>query len=460
MKKIFTLLTAVFFLNNITTAQQTYTLDSTVLTSRTVISGIDIPWEIIWGPDDHIWMTERYGRVSRLNPVTGTQDVILNLSSQIYQQNESGLLGMLLHPNFSNEPYVYLVYTYQSSGSTRERLVKYTYNGSILNNPQILIDNITANSTHDGSRLLLLPDSTFLMTTGDAQATSSPQNTSSLNGKILRFNLDGSIPADNPNPNSYVYSWGHRNAQGLCLGPNNTVYCSEHGPTTDDELQIVHKAGNYGWPTVAGFCNTTTEINFCNDSTVTEPLVVWTPTIAPSDMIWYNHPSIPEFNNKLIMTVLKNKRLIAFGFNQAGDSVIQQSNYLVNQLRRLRDICVSPDGKIYLATNGDSWSNTNPFTHTIVELRNAAYVPSAITESSDIKFRIWPNPVLKGQQLNIEFEDFKSGTLKIYDLLGRPVFRSEFNGNSNFGIDLPSTLYIYNVETNDGQIFSGKLKID
>jgi len=99
MKRIFTLLTVVFFLNNLTTAQQTYTLDSTVLTSRTVISGIDIPWEIIWGPDNQIWMTERYGRVSRLDPVSGVQNVILDLSSQIYQQNESGLLGMALHPD-------------------------------------------------------------------------------------------------------------------------------------------------------------------------------------------------------------------------------------------------------------------------------------------------------------------------------------------------------------------------
>jgi glucose/arabinose dehydrogenase len=367
---------------------------------------------------------------------------------------------MLLHPDFNNQSYVYLVYTYQSAGATKERLVKYFYNGSSLVNPQILIDNITANSTHDGSRLMLLPDSTFLMTTGDAQATSLPQNTNSLNGKILRFNLDGTIPSDNPNPNSYVYSWGHRNAQGLCMGPNNIIYCSEHGPTTDDELQIVQKAGNYGWPSVAGFCSTSSEISFCNDSSVIEPLVAWTPTIAPSDMVWYNHPSIPEFENKLLMTVLKNKRLIAFGFNPAGDSVIQESHYLVNQLRRLRDICVSPDGKIYLATNGDSWSNTNPFTHSIVELRNAAFVPSAVSVQSKPQIKIWPNPLSKGQQLNIVVDNNQNGTLRIFDLLGRSVYTKEFNNSFNFTLDLEQNLYLYHLELNDRTIHSGKLKIN
>jgi aldose sugar dehydrogenase len=455
MKKILTVLSFLTVMS--LQAQTSYTLDSTVLTSRIVIDGIDIPWEIIWGPDDQIWMTERYGRVSRVNPLTGQQTVILDLSAFVYDQSEAGLLGMILHPDFSNQPFVYLVYTYQTVGNVRERLVRYNYNGTALVSPQTLIDNITGNSTHNGSRLLILPDNTLLMTTGDAQNTSSPQNVNSLSGKVLRLNLDGTIPADNPNPASYVYSWGHRNAQGFCLAPNGLVYASEHGPTTDDELHIIKKAHNYGWPTVAGFCNTTTEINFCNDSSVVEPLVAWTPTIAPSDMVWYTHPSIPEFQDKLIMTVLKDKRVISFGFNTAGDSVISQNHYLINQLTRLRDICVSPDGKIYLATNGNSWSNTAPFTHRIVELYNAAYtVPSSVANIEQNIVKVWPNPITKGQALQIDAQGADSGLLRIFDLSGREILNREFSANS-IETDLNAGVYFYNIQLSNGKTASGKL---
>ena len=139
--KIYLLLFSLLFSASLLNAQ-TYTLDSTVLTSREVKTGLDIPWEIIWGPDNNIWVTERYGRVSRIDPSTGLQTILLDLSATVYQQAESGLLGMALHPDFSNQPYVYLVYTYLSGGSTiLERMVRYNYTGTALNNPITLIDN-------------------------------------------------------------------------------------------------------------------------------------------------------------------------------------------------------------------------------------------------------------------------------------------------------------------------------
>ena len=455
MKRILTILSVLTVMG---IQAQTYTLDSTVLTSRTIVDSIDIPWEIIWGPDDQIWMTERYGRVSRVNPITGVQTVILDISSTVYDQSEAGLLGMVLHPDFSNQPYVYMVYTYQSSGNVRERIVRYNYNGTSLVSPQTLIENIQGNTTHNGARLLILPDNTLLMTTGDAQNTALPQNVTSLSGKVLRLNLDGTIPTDNPNPASYVYSWGHRNVQGLCLAPNGLVYASEHGPTTDDELHIIKKARNYGWPTVAGFCNTTTEINFCADSNVVEPLVAWTPTIAPSDMVWYTHPSIPEFQDKMIMTVLKDKRLISFGFNAAGDSVVSQNHYLINQLTRLRDICVSPYGNIYLATNGNSWSNTAPFTHRIVELYNAAYVtPTAVSDIAQTNVKIWPNPISKGQALQIEIPSELSGIIRIFDLSAKEMLSREINSSSSIDTELNAGMYFYNILLSNGKVETGKL---
>ncbi len=443
-------------------AQSTYPLDSTILTSRIVVDSIDIPWEIIWGPDGHIWMTERIGRVSRIDPSTGQKELLLNLTSQVYQQSESGMLGMVLHPDFAQSPYVYLVYTYLSGSNIRERLVRYQYNGTNLVSPTTLIDNIPANSTHDGSRLIILPDSTMLMTTGDAQQTSLPQNTNSLVGKVLRINLDGTVPTDNPISGSYVYSWGHRNAQGLWLAPNGHIYCSEHGPTTDDELHIINKGRNYGWPTVAGFCDSPPEITFCADSNVVEPLVAWTPTIAPSDIIWYDHPSIPEFKDKLLMTVLKDKRLIAFGFNAAGDSVVSERHYLQNQFGRLRDICISPDGKIYLATNGQSWSNTNPNTHRIIELYNAAYSPPTAVEGLVGKIEepmVWPNPLPSGQALQVRLPFDKEALFSVYDALGRCVYTQALNTKDcQLPIALPSGIYFWQISAENYQK-AGKLEL-
>ncbi len=372
-------LTALLLAIHFPAAAQSFTLDSTTITADTLITGLNVPWEITWGPDDHIWMTERQGKVSRVNPVTGTREVILDISQAnagpVYQASEAGLLGLALHPDFPDSSYVFIVYTYRQNNSTLERMVRYRFDTDTLVNPVPFIEGIPGNTTHDGSRLVFGPDRKLYMTTGDAQNQPSAQNVGGVNGKTLRFNLDGSVPNDNPIGGSYVWSWGHRNHQGLTFGPTGILYSSEHGPNTDDELNIIHKARNYGWPTVAGYCNLGSETAFCVDSNVVEPLAAWSPTIAPSDLIYYNHPSIPEWQGTLLMTVLKNKRLIRFQLNANGDAVTAQTNYFINQWGRLRDICAAPDGTIYIATNGADWGNTDPNTHSIIRIKNPNYSP-------------------------------------------------------------------------------------
>jgi glucose/arabinose dehydrogenase len=395
--------------------------------------------------------------VSRINPKTGTQHAVLDISSAVYEQAEAGMLGMVLHPDFLNKPEVFIAYTYLSNSSIKERLVRYTYNGTKLLPMDTLIENIQGNTTHIGCRLIFLKDNTLLMTTGDAQNQSLPQNASSVVGKILRLNMDGSIPANNPNPSSYIYSIGHRNAQGLWLAPNGIVYSSEHGPTTDDELNIIKADKNYGWPNVAGFCNTPPEQSFCQNTGVTEPLAAWTPTIAPSDIIWYSHPAIPEFNNTLLMTVLKDKSLIAFGFNGTGDSVIAQNKYFKNDFGRLRDICVSPQGNIYLATNGSSWSNNNPFTHSIIELSNASFVGLDQPNKMD-QIKLNPNPIAQGEMLKLP--QGVSGKFSLYDLSGREVYSVNLSTTSSLNISLDQGVYLWKITTLDGDLSNGKLKVE
>jgi len=438
--------------------QNTYTLDSTVLTSRVVKDSLDIPWEIIWGPDNHIWTTERYGRVSRINPETGKQEVLLDLSTDVYEQSEAGMLGMVLHPDFTNVPHVFIAYTYLNGRSIQERLVRFIYDGSQLIPADTLIESIQGNTTHIGCRLIFLSDQTLLMSTGDAQRQSLPQDTQSVVGKILRLNMDGTIPADNPNPNSYVYSIGHRNAQGLWLAPNGKVYSSEHGPTTDDELNIIMPMRNYGWPNVTGFCNSPPELSFCQDNQVVEPLVAWTPTIAPSDIIWYNYVAIPEFKDKLLMTVLKDKSLIAFGFNSNGDSVVTQDKYLKDDLGRLRDVCVSPSGKLYLATNGSSWTNSRPFTHSIIELSNEAF--TGIKKASVLNIvKMGPNPISSGEFLNLKLSNNLNGIFTLFDISGRLVLSEDIEKVGKIAIHTQCGVYFYQIALSNGAFEIGKLQV-
>lgn len=436
---------------NIAFAQSTLTIGSTSVTVDTVASGLDIPWEITWGPDNHIWTTERKGIVSRINPVTKTKTQILDITSIVYQQAESGLLGLALHPDFTNTPEVFLAYTFGTFSNIRERLVKYTYNGSSLVSPVILIDSIVGNTTHDGARLIFLPDTTLLMTTGDAQNTTLPQNLNSLSGKVLRLKTDGSIPTDNPFTNSYVYSLGHRNAQGMLLHPNGKVYLSEHGASTDDEFQILYAGRNYGWPNVEGFCDTPGEQTFCTANNIVEPLVAWSPTIAPSDMVYYQNSAFPEFHNAILMTVLKDKKVIALKLNAAGDSVLSETHYLTNTFQRLRDICIGNNKEIYLATNGASWSNTNPNTHLIVRLTPP--VPSvSVNEIQNDLFKIYPNPFR--DFITIENAEQKEIVIQINDLSGRNYLINAINSEIQ-RIDVSSLakgVYIVNLADKSGII--------
>lgn len=328
------------------------TASSVGIKDSIIVTGLNQPWEILWGPDNFIWMTERAGRISRVNPVTGVVTPLLTITETV-SNGEGGLLGMALHPDFTVTPQVFVVYDYNDvSGNYREKVVRYNYNGTTLVNPVLLIDNIAASGIHNGSRLLIVSNKLYI-TTGDAADQASPQNTSSVNGKILRINLDGSIPTDNPVTGNPYWSYGHRNPQGLVFA-NDKLYSSEHGPNSDDEINIIEKGKNYGWPDVKGFCNESSEQTFCSSYSVKEPIKAWTPTIATCGLDFYNNDLIPQWKNSLLLVTLKNARLYQMKLDNAFTTVSETNEFFINKYGRMRDLCISPAGKIYICTGNGS----------------------------------------------------------------------------------------------------------
>ena len=319
---------------------------------RIVKQNLQHVWEILWGPDDHIWFTERDGKISKMDPASG--NIVFSAPvSEVVSSGEGGLLGLALHPDFLNNGFLYVVYNYSSSNGYRERMVRYTFSNNSITSPTIIIENIAASSIHNGSRIRVVNETSgvkIYYTTGDAANASSAQDVNSRNGKVLRLNADGTVPVDNPFAGNPVWSYGHRNPQGLVF-VNNKIYESEHGPAIEDEVNIIEKGRNYGWPNVNGPCDAG-ETSFCTANNVKEP--VWSSgngTIAVCGIDYYDSDKIPAWKNSILMTTLKDASLRQLKLSADGNSVVSTSIYFKNEYGRLRDVCISPSGNVYLCTS-------------------------------------------------------------------------------------------------------------
>jgi glucose/arabinose dehydrogenase len=308
-------------------------------------------------PDGWLWFTERPGFVSRVDTSIGKVERIHALPAT--QVAESGLMGMALHPDFPAEPIVYLVYSYTEvlpgGNVIYNRLASWRYDGEGLVDRDILVDLIPGGRFHNGSRLVIGPDRYLYMTTGDAQRQSLAQDIFRNAGKVLRLSLDGQPLDENPFQNE-VFSYGHRNAQGIVFHPQtHDLYITEHGPQDNDEINRVVWGGNYGWPDVRGFCDNDVagldEITFCSENDVVEPVWTWTPTIAPSGADFYDGDLFPEWRGSLLFTTLKAATLYRVRISEDGMTALEVEAMFVDQFGRLRDVLVGGHGEVYLATS-------------------------------------------------------------------------------------------------------------
>jgi len=239
-----------------------------------------------------------------------------------------------------------------------------------------------------------------------------------MNGKVLRMDINGKAMPDNPFGN-LVWSFGHRNPQGLVFGKNNLLYSSEHGTGIDDELNLIEKGGNFGWPYVEGFCDTPEEMNFCDSANIVEPLVAWTPTDAPCGLAYFDHPSIPEWNNVLLQTFLKSKRISVLPLSYDGRTVTSEAYILDYEVGRIRDVFVAPNGKIYYCTSNKETNGASvvqPDDDKIFELYNPAFNYDTITNNNIVDGVIFPNPSVNYLIIDLPIEAYVD--VLIYDLLG------------------------------------------
>ena len=308
-----------------------FTFFSAASSTETIISGLDTVWELAWGPNGDLYITERNGRVSRWNGEKLT--VVKQLP--VIERGESGLMGMVLDHDFDRNSYIYFCYTRNAKGTLENVVERFELIDEKLVGGKIVLEDMRGSFIHDGCRLAFDRDEKLLVTMGDSARASLAQDKDSLNGKVLRVNPDGSIPEDNPFPNSPVFTLGHRNPQGLDIRPGTEeIYISEHGPDTDDEINRLIAGNNYGWPEIKG---TREEEGF-------EPaLWDWTPTIAPAGIEFMDERT-------LYLVTLKQSKLHRLILDE--DGRIESDEVVLEGYGRLRAILKDPESRcLYIGTS-------------------------------------------------------------------------------------------------------------
>lgn len=356
--------------------------------TKVLAENLNVPWEIEWGYDNWIWFTERSGRFTKINPETGEKKILLKVPHADHSNAEKGTLGFAFHPDFPTSPYLYIAYNYKTSEKEAFNVVRWTYQADTLIDPLVMIDGLPSGYIHNGSRVKVGPDRKLYISTGEADSGALAQNLSSLSGKILRMELDGSVPKDNPFQGSLIWSYGHRNPQGLEFSKSGKLYSTEHGPASDDEFNLIKAGANYGWPLVEGFCDRENEQRACDSLHVEEPLMNWTPTVAVTGLQYCDQPKFPEWRNSMIMATLKDQSLWVLKLSEEGDRVVANYRYPLlytedsSEVRRLRDYCFSPDGRLFVSTSNIWSADWNP--DRIIEIKRKDIIPFEVRKISPL----------------------------------------------------------------------------
>lgn len=508
---------------------------------------VDNPNDLNYGPDGFLWVSERErGVIVRIDPATGARDEVVTIPNVLSTSRQEGLLGFAFHQDFASNPFVYLSYTRDEQGVKLQRLARYTYSQSgedgVLNDPVTILDDLPATNDHNSGRIVFGPDEKLYYSIGDhghnqgrnycdeiraqflpSQAEVDAQDWVNYPGSILRLNVDGSIPADNPvldGVQSHIFSYGHRNPQGLSFSESGKLYSSEHGPETDDEVNLIAAGNNYGWPIVVGFqddqaydyCNWSmapdcenltfdvfncpagtpqVEENTMTDSNYTEPLAAlfavtddydfndpqfessyWArPNVAPPSIEVYESDAIPSWKGSLLIPSLKRGRIYRLKLNADGTAVEGDTIQHFYTPNRYRDIALDPDGKSFYIVTDESGnvSDISGLRRANPNRRNpSAILKFTLDESSsatEVKagdvFTAWPNPAHDQLNVNLLSTSSQSTSATLLNMTGQTVMQINSLKRGNNVIQLESLFSgVYLLRVNiEGRTFEQRIVI-
>lgn len=310
--------------------------------AEVVAENLEVPWALAFAPDGRLFFTERPGRLRVIENGQLRPEPVATFD--VASVGEAGLLGLALDPDFASNRLAYVYHTYRSGDQLRNRVVRFVMDDNGIKDVTAILDGIPGANIHDGGRIKFGPDGKLYVTTGDATESESSQDVGSLAGKILRINSDGSVPANNPFANSPVFTLGHRNSQGISWHPvTGQMFATEHGPVGRDEVNIIERGQNYGWPKVAGFGD---EPQFVN------PIVEYTPAIAPAGAAFFTDGKLFGWNGDLFFACLRGQQLRRLVLASPDYRQVQSQQVLFQgEFGRLRALVLGPDGLLYFSTS-------------------------------------------------------------------------------------------------------------
>lgn len=323
------------------------------LKAEKVLTGLEVPWGIAFLPNGDWLIPERPGRIRLVQAGRLVPEAVATVS--VGEAGEGGLLGITLDPRFGETRAFFVFYTANKNGETVNRVQRYVLSEDhkAAAPSTILLDDVAAGAFHDGGRIKFGPDGKLYIGTGDARDADSAQDSESVNGKILRINADGTIPADNPFPGSPVFMTGVRNPQAFDWVNDSLLIIADHGPTGDlglsgrDEVSFANAGANLGWPLITG-CEAAPGL--------VQPAIAWNEAAPPGGGVIYRGGAIPEFAGNFLVAMLGigsegAMQLHRIVFDAAAKTVTSHEMYLRGEFGRLRDVAQAPDGTLYVTTS-------------------------------------------------------------------------------------------------------------
>lgn len=319
----------------------------TPLRIEVVADNLRAPWGLAFLPDGEALVTERPGRVRLIGADRLIAPELVLTVPDVLADTKLGLMGIELDPDFATDPWVYLACGYREGDGKAVRISRYRWTGEALVEPETLLEGVPAQFNHSGGRLRFGPDKTLYITTGDADRPPIAQDLGSLGGKVLRINRDGSVPDDNPfvgreGARPEVYSYGHRNPQGLAFQPaTGRLFETEHGPNGGDEIHWLEPGANYGWPTIT---------HNASAEGMRSPLVQFTPSIAPASGVFYDGELFSQLHGDYLVGCLRGEAVLRVSLGSDG-KIAKLERWLFARYGRVRDVVVAPDGAIWITTS-------------------------------------------------------------------------------------------------------------